>query len=146
MAQNIGIPLDEMEKIYNKFFGKFAKAKAWLENTVKRSRKKLFTFNPFGFRRNLFGYLSANKGLSGAMDRRAQNSPIQGFASQLGFIAARLLVVKLDAAFEDGGMLLHQIYLLGQRKDIRDLIQNGLIVVENVEEFLKLRHSKWVLI
>lgn len=105
MAQNIGIVLEEMEKIYNKFFGKFAKAKAWLENTVKRARKNLHTFNPFGFRRNLFGYLSANRGLAGAMDRRAQNSPIQGFASQLGFIAARLLVVKLDTAFESEGMV-----------------------------------------
>lgn len=110
MAAELGIPLKEMEKIYEKFFGKFKKARFWLDDTVKRAKKHLWTENPFGFRRNLFGYLSANRGVSGAMDRRAQNSPIQGFASQLGFVAARLLSIKLYNAFKAEGELKEPVW------------------------------------
>jgi hypothetical protein len=46
-------------------------------------------------RRNLFGVMTGIPSIVGAMERRAANSPIQGFASQIGIVAARLVTLNM---------------------------------------------------
>ena len=104
MARDLKTALKEMEKIYDRFFGKFKKAKQFLNKCVSNARDRFYVENPLGFRRHLFGYLSGNNGVAAAMDRRAMNSPIQGFASQLCYIAARLLQIQMDTLFHENGM------------------------------------------
>ena len=90
VANRLGIPLEEMQEIYNRFFGKFPDARRWLDWSKQFASENLYTFSQLGHRRHLYGYLTELRNVMGAMDRRAMNSPIQGFASQLLFMAARL--------------------------------------------------------
>jgi len=99
VARQLGKTKEETQGIYDGFFGKFETAGQWLKDTVKKARRDLWIENPIGFRRNLSGYLTGEDATMAAMDRRAQNSPVQGFASQIGFMAARLLLHGLHDAF-----------------------------------------------
>lgn len=103
-ASILGIELDKMEEIYNSFFGKFRQARKYLDNAVKKARKYYYTENNFGFRRHLTGHLTAVSRTQKAMDRRAQNSSIQGYASQIAFVAARLLTLKIHEKFYEKGL------------------------------------------
>jgi len=99
LAEQIKRTVEETQEIMNKFFAKFSKAKKWLDDTVHDAQTSYFTRSSIGRRRNLFGYISGHKGVKGAMDRRAMNSPIQGMASDFGFIAADLLAEALDVCY-----------------------------------------------
>ena len=90
VSEKLGIPLDEMKEIHERFFGKFPDARDWLEWARNFAAEHFYVYNPLGHRRHLYGYMTGMQGVKGAMDRRAANSPIQGFASQLLFMAARI--------------------------------------------------------
>lgn len=104
LARELGYTDEEMQEIFDRFFGEFENAERFLKWTVAHARKHNYTYNLFGFRRNLWGHLTGIKFLQSAMDRRAQNSPIQGMASQISFVAARLLCIRMDQLFEKNGM------------------------------------------
>lgn len=100
LAGQIKRELDETIEIMDRFFHKFSKAKHWLDYQVEHAEKHLFVISPIGRRRNLFGNMSAHRGIKSAMSRRAQNSPIQGFASDLCFMAADLYSRHIHEALE----------------------------------------------
>jgi len=91
LARNIKKSVEETEKIYRRFFKQFSKAASWLEWTTEFSSDNGYTYSPLGRRRNLPGYLSTGSAICAGLERRAKNSPIQGMASDFGFIAARLI-------------------------------------------------------
>lgn len=101
LARDTGKSEAEMKKVKGGFFAKFFKAGNWIQWTCDFSADRLYTYNPLGFKRNLFAYMTEVPGLVSAMKRRAANSPIQGFASQLGFLAARLYSEKLWESLQD---------------------------------------------
>jgi len=90
LAKNLGKELKYVEKLLATFFAKFPRASGWLNWTKEFSKKNLYTFSPFGRRRNLFGYLSGNKTLEAACSRRSANAPVQGMGSDIAFLGARL--------------------------------------------------------
>lgn len=104
LAGDLKKSLDEALDILKRFFAKFPKAKSWLDWAVSFSRKNLYVYNPLFRRRNLFGYLSAHPAVVAAMQRRAQNSPIQGFASEICYIAAELFCEALHESLETLGV------------------------------------------
>lgn len=104
LARELGIEYDEAKKIYDSFFNTFFKTREWLDWTVEQAADKLYTYNLFDLRRHLYGYLSGEQGIIAAMGRQAQNSPIQGVASQLGYMSARLSSITLDNLFEQHGL------------------------------------------
>lgn len=104
LSRDIKRSLEETVDIMERFFRKFAKAGKWLKWAVSFSQKNLYVFSPIGRRRNLFGYLSAHRGTQAAMSRRAQNSPIQGFASDICFMAADLFARHLHECYEKLGI------------------------------------------
>jgi DNA polymerase I-like protein with 3'-5' exonuclease and polymerase domains len=96
---SLAVQLDKPEKyikdLVAKFFSRFPVGAKWFPNIEAFARTNLFVESPLGLRRNLYAYMipinPKNKGLHGAMDRRARNSPVQGLSSQLGMTGARLL-------------------------------------------------------
>jgi len=87
--------LDAAQSITNKLYATFPKAGAWLTWSMNHVVEYLYTYGPHGMRRNLFAVMTGIKSIIAAMKRRAANSPIQGFASQIGVTAARLIIEEL---------------------------------------------------
>ena len=94
LARDLGLEVEEAQAILDSFYNEFSELKDWLAWTRSHSRKHLYTFAQTGRRRNLFGYLTGNKQQCAAMERRAQNSPGQGQASDFMFTAAELVARK----------------------------------------------------
>lgn len=95
LARDIGQEEDFAQRIMNKLYETFPKAGAWLNWSMNFAAENLYTFSPIGLRRNLFAMMTGLPGLVAAMRRRAANSPIQGWASQIGVTCARLIDLEL---------------------------------------------------
>ena len=104
LARDINLSVDEARKIKNKFFKEFHKGKAWLKQMVTYAQEHLFAVSPIGRRRNLFGNLSGHNAMRAAVQRRAQNSPIQGFASDICFMAADIYARTIHELFNELGI------------------------------------------
>jgi DNA polymerase I-like protein with 3'-5' exonuclease and polymerase domains len=91
--------------IIGKLFGDFNKGAKWLDWTKQHARENCYTYSPIGMRRNLFSMLTGINSIMAAMERRAANSPIQGFASQIGITAARLVVLELYKVLQKFGYI-----------------------------------------
>jgi DNA polymerase I-like protein with 3'-5' exonuclease and polymerase domains len=87
--------VDFAEDIMKKLHKTFPRASAWLSWSMNHAMEHLYTYSPIGLRRNLFGVMTGLNGLVAAMRRRAANSPIQGWASQIGVTTARLIELEL---------------------------------------------------
>ena len=95
LARDIKQSEDLAQEIMDKLFKKFPKASRWLRWSMEHAMDYLYTYSPLGMRRNLFGVMTGIKSIISAMRRRAANSPIQGFASQIGVTTARLITEEL---------------------------------------------------
>lgn len=95
LAKDIKQEEEFAESIVQKLYKTFPKAGRWLNWSMGHAEQHLYTYSPIGMRRNLFGIMTGIKSLAAAMRRRAANSPIQGWASQIGVTAARLIELEL---------------------------------------------------
>ncbi|WYW02339.1 DNA polymerase [Pseudomonas phage vB_PpuM-Voja-6] len=119
LAAELGISVEEAEELLFNFFKEFADLKDWLEWTKDYSNKHLYTFGPHGRKRRLFGYITGIKRTQSAMERRAQNSPIQGFASDVMFDAAEMYAQKQ-----------HEVYaLIEANRSLRKMLSKELEIV-----------------
>lgn len=105
LARDLGKTVEYAEKLLKNFFAKFPNASKWLEWTRTFSRKNYYTFSPLGRRRNLFGYMVGNKTIDAALERRAQNAPVQGFGSDLMFIGASIFCKLIYEAQVELGLV-----------------------------------------
>lgn len=112
LAKNIKLELDEAKKIMANFFAKFKQAKKWLDNMKKFSKKHLYAFSPIGRRRNLSGYLLDDPLVSMFLEKRATNSPIQGFGSDLGYQANRLIEEELFYVSKKKGQITNDMHMM----------------------------------
>jgi hypothetical protein len=74
--------------VMDKFFGASVKVKEFLDNCIKQAVKHNHVMSPAGRVRNLWRVITGKPGVIAAASRRAQNSPIQGFSSELGCVSA----------------------------------------------------------
>lgn len=101
LARDVNMTTDQAEKLLNKFFKEFHKGKEWLTRMVTYAQDHLFAVSPIGRRRNLFGNLSGHNAMRASVQRRAQNSPIQGFASDICFMAADIYARTIHELFKE---------------------------------------------
>ena len=104
LARDVNMTPKQAEELLNKFFKEFHKGKAWLKQMVTYAQEHLFAVSPLGRRRNLFGNLSGHNAMRAAVQRRAQNSPIQGFASDICFMAADIYARTIHELFNELGI------------------------------------------
>jgi DNA polymerase I-like protein with 3'-5' exonuclease and polymerase domains len=90
LSKRINKSYDETEEIARMFFEKFADGGNYLSWVVEHAHEYFHIISPLGRKRNLFGYIADNSALSTMLDNRSKNSGIQGFASDIGVIAARI--------------------------------------------------------
>ena len=104
LARDVNMTPKQAEELLNKFFKEFHKGKAWLKQMVTYAQEHLFAVSPIGRRRNLFGNLSGHNAMRAAVQRRAQNSPIQGFASDICFMSADIYARTIHELFNELGI------------------------------------------
>lgn len=104
LARSINKSLDYANKVMGGFFKKFSVAGKWLDRLVDKAKEYLYVYSPIGRRRNLFGNLSSHQAVRAAMDRRAKNSVIQGFASDICMIAADLFARNMHELLNELGI------------------------------------------
>ena len=97
IADAIGMPVEEVQKVYDAFFERLPVAANWLNGIERVAERIGFVESPLHRRRHLYGFYAVRpdnrdyRGVLNALRRRARNSPIQGMGSDLGFTGARLL-------------------------------------------------------
>jgi len=83
---------DYAQGIMDKIFKEFGKGKSWLDRMRSNVAEHLHSYSPNGRVRHLYGYLYTDRECQGTQERRGINAPIQGFASEVGVKADRLIV------------------------------------------------------
>lgn len=96
LAGNLKKSLDFTKNLVGNFQKRFPKAMKWSEDVKAFAKKNFYVESPLGLRRHLWGYLLPEEAphaskISGDMDRRSVNSPVQGMGAQFMAIGARVL-------------------------------------------------------
>lgn len=96
IAEQIGQTTEYTQNLLDRFYDKYASTGSWLNKAEETAVENIFVENPMGARRHLWPYLLPKSwrgafSLYNACGRRARNSPIQGYASQINYVAMRLL-------------------------------------------------------
>jgi len=112
MARQIGKDEEYTKKIQRKFFSIYKRAAKWLQLMREFAKKNLYAYSLIGRVRNLSGYLLNNKVISGALGRKATNSPIQGFCSDIAYYAAELIMKNINIYYKRKGIDLNDKGLL----------------------------------
>ncbi len=96
------------QDLNTKLFTRWHVARDWLKNVQETANQTYVAVSPFGRVRHLWGYLHFDEAVYAAMSRRGPNSIIQGYASDLGAVAARIFT-SLAYKFrgDDNGILHH---------------------------------------
>lgn len=92
---SIGRSTEAAAEVRAAFYAKYPDAEKYMLMMVDTARGRYYTVSPMGRRRNLYAYMSTVRQLRGAQDRRAQNSEIQGLASDICYEAADLFAYNL---------------------------------------------------
>lgn len=96
LAKSTGREVEEIADIKSKFLKRFPVGLKWFEAIKRFAHENYFVESPVGRRRHLWGYLvpkshRESDPVHAACDRRAVNSPVQGFGSDLMMSAIRIL-------------------------------------------------------
>lgn len=96
LAKSTGRDVKEIVEIKGKFLKRFPVGLQWFDKIKRFAHENFFVESPVGRRRYLWGFMlpeshrEANM-VHAACDRRAVNSPVQGFGSDLMMSAIRIL-------------------------------------------------------
>jgi DNA polymerase I-like protein with 3'-5' exonuclease and polymerase domains len=80
------------QDILDKLFKEFKKSAAWTEKMKKLAVEKYYVYSPIGRVRRLYAAMTGDRTIINKQARRGSNAPIQGFASEIGIKAGRLII------------------------------------------------------
>jgi hypothetical protein len=109
LAKSTKRAVEEIVKIKKQFLDRFPVGYKWFDKIKKFAKKNFYVESPVGRRRNLWGYLIPRSyqgvfSVHSACDRRAVNSPVQGFGSDLMMSAIRCFDKMKFEYFEQHGV------------------------------------------
>ena len=84
LAKELGIDEDEAKNLIDILFERWDGVANWIENTHRTGKETFMVHYPNHRIRHLWAYMHDDIWVERAMDRRAVNSPIQGFSSDIG--------------------------------------------------------------
>jgi DNA polymerase-1 len=96
LSQRLDMPPKEAQAIIDRYFGRYAAVRRWLDETVVRAREEGEVRTLFGRKRALPELASRNPALRQGAERMAVNTPIQGTAADL----IKLAMIRVDRAIE----------------------------------------------
>lgn len=79
------------QSVMDKTLQEFKMGAKWLSDMKEMAEKHYYVYSPAGRRRHLFACLTGDEGIISQQLRRGANAPIQGFSSELGVKAGRLI-------------------------------------------------------
>lgn len=86
----------DAQEILDKMAQEFVPGTAYINNSKEFVITDLHVTSPIGGIRNLWRAITGRPGIVAAAKRRATNSPIQGFSSEVGATTAYLILVNFD--------------------------------------------------
>lgn len=90
LARELGSSAEDVEELFNLYFGAYPGVREFIDFTHRNAKLSGYTLSPTGRRRYLIDLKSTNKALYSRALRAAQNTPIQGAASD---ITTRIITV-----------------------------------------------------
>src|SRR5438445_7691453 len=99
LSNQLSFTPKQPQEFLDRFFGRHAKVKAYLERTVAEGRQRGFVQTLLGRRRYIPELQSGNPNLRGFAERMATNAPIQGTAADL----VKIAMVRMAKALAEGG-------------------------------------------
>lgn len=78
--------------IVDKMFREFKSGARWTEKMQAMSENEYYVYAPNGRIRHLFAAMTGDRKIVGRQVRRGSNAPVQGFASEVGVKASRLIM------------------------------------------------------
>lgn len=103
IARATNRPVDEVQKVYDKFFARYKNGGDWLADMKVFAFSHLHAYSLLGRKRNLWGYLTGSEAIIAANGRQAINSPIQGMGADIAHLASRLYTIELMRVFKRFG-------------------------------------------
>ncbi|QDH83419.1 exonuclease [Achromobacter phage Motura] len=91
LGVDIGADEKEAQAIIDKMFSEFKMGAQWTKKMKSLAENKYYVYSIIGRRRNLYAGLTGEKGIISQQIRRGSNAPIQGFASEIGMKAGRII-------------------------------------------------------
>lgn len=91
LANDIHGTEEEAQHIMDMLFEKFENGGKWIKEIQRIGKEKYEVKSPLGRIRHLSAYRHPGFNVQNSMDRKGPNSCIQGFASDIGFMAGKLL-------------------------------------------------------
>lgn len=79
------------QDLIDKTFESFPMGAKWTNRMKKMAEEEYYVYSPIHRRRHLFASLTKDKSIVSRQVRRGSNAPIQGFSSELGSKAARMI-------------------------------------------------------
>lgn len=86
ISEQLGVSINQAQKVLNVFFGRYKVAKKWLDVTVALAKRDGYVTSIFGRKRRLININHPNDGIRAEAERQSKNSPIQSAASDLTFL------------------------------------------------------------
>lgn len=80
------------QSIIDKMFAEFKMGAAWTHKMQELAEKEFYVYSPIGRRRFLPAAMTGTRQIIAQQVRRGSNAPIQGFASEIGIKASRLIM------------------------------------------------------
>lgn len=80
------------QDILDKLFSEFKRAAAWTEKMKALAVSDYYVYSPIGRIRHLYAAMTGDRTIVNRQARRGANAPIQGFASEIGMKAGRLIM------------------------------------------------------
>ena len=91
MSQELGIPMEEAQKVIDTYFNQYPCIKDFIDETLHQAREKKFVQTMLGRRRYCYDIDSSNQRIRSAVERAAINMPIQGTAAEM----IKLAMIKI---------------------------------------------------
>lgn len=85
---------DYAQGLIDKIFQEFKRGGQWTNKMKKLAEECYYVFSPIGRKRNLFAAMTGDRKIVGQQVRRGSNAPIQGFASEIGVKAGRIIMER----------------------------------------------------
>jgi intein/homing endonuclease len=83
---------DYAQSIIDKMFNEFKAGAAWTQRMGDSAENDYYVYSPIGRRRFLPAAMTGDRAIVAQQVRRGSNAPVQGFASEIGIKASRLIM------------------------------------------------------
>lgn len=95
LSKDINKSEDEAQEVIDKLWETFQKGAQWLDSVAKSVPKVMYVVSNIGRRRNLYRVLIGAPHVISSAVRRGKNSPVQGMSSEIGTLAAYLVLKEM---------------------------------------------------